>query len=142
MFCETQLYNAFNTKTKLNLPIPFKQNKKNPKQNRKSSTLFTGYVAHISYNSWLRLAAYNRKYKKLLLYKCKHFKLIKFTKMPSYRYSARSFTSSYILLIFPNFSSWSEVLYRWCPKTDSSMLFLVLVCITSFRYTCRTLVIW
>lgn len=27
MFCETQLYNAFNTKTKLNLPIPFKQNK-------------------------------------------------------------------------------------------------------------------
>lgn len=25
MFCETQLYNAFNTKTKLNLPIPFKQ---------------------------------------------------------------------------------------------------------------------
>lgn len=28
MFCETQLYNAFNTKTKLNLPIPFKQNKK------------------------------------------------------------------------------------------------------------------
>lgn len=27
MFCETQLYNAFNTKTKLNLPIPFKQKK-------------------------------------------------------------------------------------------------------------------
>lgn len=27
MFCETQLYNAFNTKTKLNLPIPLKQNK-------------------------------------------------------------------------------------------------------------------
>lgn len=141
MFCETQLYNTFNTKTKLNLPIPFKQNKKT-KQNRKSSTLFTGYVAHISYNSWLRLAAYNRNYKKLLLYKCKNFKLIKFTKMPSYRYSARSFTSSYILLISPNVSSWSEVLYRWCPKTNSSMLFSVLVCITSFRYTCRTLVIW
>lgn len=141
MFCETQHYNAFNTKTKLNLPIPFKQNKKT-KQNRKSSTLFTGYVAHISYNSWLRLAAYNRKYKKLLLYKCKNFKLMKFRKMPSYRYSARSFTSSYILLISPNVSSWSEVLYRWCPETDSSMLFSVLVCITSFRYTCRTLVIW
>lgn len=27
MFCETQHYNAFNTKTKLNLPIPFKQKK-------------------------------------------------------------------------------------------------------------------
>lgn len=31
MFCETQHYNAFNTKTKLNLPIPFKQ-KKNPEK--------------------------------------------------------------------------------------------------------------
>lgn len=32
MFCETQHYNAFNTKTKLNLPIPFKQKKKTPEK--------------------------------------------------------------------------------------------------------------
>lgn len=29
MFCETQHYNAFNTKTKLNLPIKTKQKKQN-----------------------------------------------------------------------------------------------------------------
>lgn len=35
MFCETQLYNAFNTKTKLNLPIPFKQKKQKNKTKQK-----------------------------------------------------------------------------------------------------------
>lgn len=37
MFCETQLYNAFNTKTKLNLPIPFKQNKKNQNKTERAA---------------------------------------------------------------------------------------------------------